>query len=372
MIVAGEASGDQRGGEVVKALLHKEPKLDIFGIGGQDMRSAGIKTIYDVSDLAVMGFIEPLIHLPRILRIFKQMKMLLQTKRPDLLILVDYPGFNLRLAKVAKQLGIKVLFYISPQVWAWRQNRVRKIAQVVDHMAVIFPFETKFYEDHNVPVTYVGHPLSERITQAPTQLEARKRLAINIDKKIICLMPGSRNAEIKKLLPIMLDASKRIMGQVNNIEFVLPLASTIDQQMIEQLINPYNLPIEIANEPLTALSAADAVVTASGTATLETALLNKPMVIIYKVNRLTAMIAKRVIKIPAISLCNIVAEQMVVRELLQDDANPDTVSQEIIRILQDEQYRNDMIAKLKQINQKLGKTDAADNVANIALKMLSE
>lgn len=371
MIVAGEASGDQRAAEVASELLTLNPTLSLYGIGGAHLRTAGVKTLVDVQELAVMGFIEPLKHLPRILQIFKQMKKSLQQERPDLLILVDYPGFNLRLAKVAKDLGIKVLFYISPQVWAWRQNRVKRIAKVVDHMAVIFPFEEKFYQGHNVPVTYVGHPLTQKIKHAPTMEIARDNLQLDRLKKVICLMPGSRLSEVEKLLPIMLQTAEKIAHERDDVQFVLALASTIEATQINALLETVSINVQLSNDSLEAVSAADAVITASGTATLETALLNKPMVIVYKVSKLTAMIAKRLIKIPSISLCNIVAEKKVVRELLQEDASVENISQEIIHILKDEHYRQQIVNQLRTINSKLGDEEAAKNVANIALSMLA-
>lgn len=370
MIVAGEASGDQRAAEVAKELLVLNPNTKLYGIGGKHMRAAGVQTLFDVQDLAVMGFIEPLKHLPRILKIFNVMKRQLKQDRPDLLILVDYPGFNLRLAKVAKQLGIKVLFYISPQVWAWRQNRVKRIAKVVDHMAVIFPFEEKFYQGHNVPVTYVGHPLTQTL-QTPSKSIARQQLKIDENSKLVCLMPGSRLSEVERLLPTMLLSAQVIKEQVKEIQFVLALASTIPQDKITSLLTNYPLELKISLDSSMAVTAADAVITASGTATLETALLQRPMVIVYKVNKLTALIAKRLIKIPFISLCNIVAEKMVVKELLQDDANVENISQEVVKLLTNTHYCDTITAELATIKQKLGAEKAAYNVAKIALSMLA-
>jgi lipid-A-disaccharide synthase len=370
MIVAGEASGDQRGAEVAVELLKLDPTLSLFGIGGKEMRAASVDTVADVEQLAVMGFIEPLKHLPRILKIFKQMKNLLATEKPDLLILVDYPGFNLRLAKVAKSLGIKVLFYISPQVWAWRQNRVKKIAKVVDHMAVLFPFEEKFYQAHHVPVTYVGHPLTQKIKNAPSQTEARQQLTIADNQVVITLMPGSRHSEVEKLLPLMLQSAQQIAEQKANCQFVLALASTINRANIETQLNNFKLDVMISDNSIIAVTAADAVITASGTATLETALLNKPMVIVYKVNKLSAAIAKRVIKIPHISLCNIVAEKGVVKEFLQENATADNITNEILQIINNESYHHTMLNDLKAINTKLGDMQAAENVARLAESML--
>ena len=371
MIIAGEASGDQRGAEVASTLLARDPNLKLYGIGGEHMRAAGVETLVDVSQLAVMGFVEVIVHLPRIMRIFKLTKNLLIERKPDLLILVDYPGFNLRLAKIAKKSGIKVLFYISPQVWAWRQHRVKKIAQVVDHMAVIFPFEKQFYQAHNVPVSYVGHPLTQKLKTKISQAEARTKLDIPLQHKMIALLPGSRESEINRILPELIKSTELISTQIANCIFYLAIASTIPTDAISKAIASSNSDIRIARgKTYDIISAADVVLTASGTATLETALLNKPMVIVYKVSALTAFIVRKMIKIPYVSLCNIVAGEQVVVELLQNDATAENIAQETLHILTNEKYREQMQEKLSHIEEKLGNLEAADNVANIALNML--
>jgi lipid-A-disaccharide synthase len=372
MIIAGEASGDQRGAEVATALLAHDSNLRLYGIGGEHMRAAGVETLVDVSQLAIMGFVEVIVHLPRIMKIFKFTKKLLLKRKPDLLILVDYPGFNLRLAKFAKQLNIKVLFYISPQVWAWRQHRVKKIAKVVDHMAVIFPFEKQFYQDHHVPVTYVGHPLTQKLKNKISQADARIKLDITPQQKMIALLPGSREGEINRILPELIKATELISARTPNSVFYLAIASTIQIENIKNAIKVSKANIKIGRgKTYEIISAADVVLTASGTATLETALLNKPMVTIYRVSSLTAFIVRKMIKIPYVSLCNIVAGEQVVVELLQDDATAENIAQETLHLLTDETYRRQMQAKLSSIETKLGDLQAADNVANIALNLLS-
>ncbi len=369
MMVAGEASGDQRGAEVVLALLKKDQHLHFFGIGGHEMRAAGVDTQMDIHELAVMGFIEVIKHLPHLLAVMRRTKKLLLQKKPDILILVDYPGFNLRLAKFAKQQGIPVLFYISPQVWAWRQGRVKKIAQVVDHMAVIFPFEKKFYDAHQVPVTYVGHPLIEKIKTVPTQKEARQHLGIT-QSLVITLCPGSRYAEFNTLFPIMLESAKLIATQYPQAHFIVAKASTIERHVIVAFITQINLSIQITDNALQAMSAADVIVTASGTATLEAALLNKPMVIAYKVNKVTALIIKHLIKIPYISLANIVAGEGVVCELLQKNATPKKIANEVLRLLNDPVVYQHITQKLMTLKKIFGESLAAEKVAEIALRLL--
>ena len=372
MLVAGEASGDQRGAEVAIVLLTKDPTLTLFGIGGEHMRKAGVKTVADVKQLSVMGFFEPLKHLPRLFKIFSCMKKHLKKEKPNLLLLIDNPGFNLRLARFAKKQNIPVLFYISPQVWAWRQHRVKKIAQVVDHLAVIFPFEKKYYLDENIKVTFVGHPLTKKITQAPTTETAKTTLALTTGNPIITLLPGSRSNEVKRLLPVMLDAMVELYKAKQNLTIVLAHAKTIRVRQIKHILQHYNIPIKITNDAYTAIQAADLVLTASGTATLETALLNKPMIVLYKVNALTALLIKRMLKIPYISLCNIVAGKKIVNELLQQDANVNNLVKESLSILDNIDYQQKIRNNLQTVKQIMGNIDAAENVANIALQMLQQ
>ncbi len=371
MLVAGEASGDQRGAEVAKSLLTKDPTLQLFGIGGEHMRTAGVKTYIDVKKLSVMGFFEPIRHLPRLLKIFSQIKKLLQQKSPDLLLLIDNPGFNLRFAKVAKAQKIPVLFYISPQVWAWRQHRVKKIAQLIDHLAVVFPFEKDYYRNEDLKVTFVGHPLTEKIKQAPTSDLAKTILSLSSNHPVISLLPGSRINEVNRLLPIMLEAVVKLYKYNPNLTIILALAKTITKQHITQILQGNDLPIEIIDNPYVAIQAADLVLTASGTATLETALLEKPMIVLYKVNALTAMLIKRMLKIPYISLCNIIAGKKIVSELLQNDVTAENLVKESLLILNNPAHQKNMKKNLQTVKQNLGNTNAAENVANIAIQMMT-
>lgn len=368
MIVAGEMSGDHRGAEVIKALLQAYPDTQCYGVGGDAMRAAGVNTLFDISALAVMGFIEPIKHLPRILHVFKSLKKELKDNPPDVIILVDYPGFNLRLAKVAKALHIPVLFYISPQVWAWRQNRVKKIAQVIDHMAVIFPFEKQFYDKHSVPVTYVGHPLTETISQPIDRVDACHQLKLEPSKRYISLLPGSRTSEFAHLWPIMQETAAIILDNDPEVEFLLALSPTITDNIIID-----NLPIHIITDnTYAAVAASEFAITASGTATLEIALLARPMIVIYKVNRLTAWLAKRLIKIPYVSLCNIVAGKKIIQELLQNDATPEKIADEAIHLLNDAAYYANIKQELNTVRANLGNQQAAHQVAQIVKNLMNK
>ncbi len=371
MLVAGEASGDQHGAELVHAFKKLNSNVTFYGVGGRNMRAAEVDIQVDCAQLAVMGFGDVVKHLPQLIKIFNQLKKSLAKNPPDLLILIDYPGFNLRLAKVAKQLGIKVLFYISPQVWAWRQGRVKKIAKVVDHMAVIFPFEVAFYKNQNVPVTYVGHPLTHVVKPSLSVETAKQQFGILKNASVIGLLPGSREREIQRLLPTMLQAAEKIKTALPNAQFILPVASTITPAMLQPYLAASQINIILVeNQTYDAINTCDAVIVSSGTATLETALLLKPMVIVYKVPTLAAMMLKHLVKIKNIGLCNVVAEKRIVPELLQDDVTPDKLSTEILRMLTDEVYRNNMLEELKKVRDKLGVLNGSENVAKLALEML--
>ena len=370
MIISGEASGDHRGAEVATELYHHYPNIELLGICGKEMNQAGVREMANIDQLSIVGFFEPLKHLPRIIKLFNRIKKSISEEKPNLIIFIDNPGFNLRLAKVAKKLNVKVLFYVSPQVWAWRQGRVKHIAKVVDHMAVIFPFEKQFYQDYNVPVTYVGHPLTQKIKLAPSYTQARETLDIHTKQKVVGLLPGSRTTEIERLLPVMLESVEKLSSTFPNLLFVLALASTIEQASIQPMLDKCKQPIIITQNAMIAISAADAVIASSGTATLEVALLNKPMVVIYKVHAINALIIRRMLKIPYIGLCNIVAGSEVSKELLQDKATPNNITEEVEKILFDQEYRNTMVSKLKLTNELLGDSQAAENVAKIAISMI--
>lgn len=373
MIVAGEASGDQRAAEVVQAVRSRFPRVSFFGIGGDEMRRAGVDTRIDVRDLAVMGFVEVIKHLPHLFAIMRQTKQMLLESKPDLLVLVDYPGFNLRLAKFAKSKGVKVLFYISPQVWAWREGRVKKIAQAIDHMAVVFPFELEFYKKHGVPATYVGHPLVKRMSRAPSKEEARKQLGLTPETTVIAFFPGSRRSVLGSLMPALVEAARAIEEKDrgrHKLVFVIAPASTIDPEEVRNYVRNSKQNFLISKDgSMQVMAAADVVVTASGTTTLETALMLRPMVVIYKVSRLTAALARRLIKIPNIALCNVVAGKRIVPELLQDDVNPESISREVLKYLDDPKYTSDTIQSLEATKVLLGQVDTGAEMIKLIQSM---
>jgi lipid-A-disaccharide synthase len=370
MIVAGEASGDIYGAGLVREALKLVPDLAFFGIGGERMREAGVETLVDSSDMAVVGLVEVIKHFDVISSAFRKLKQILLDTPPDLLILIDYPGFNLRLAKVAKKAGVKVLYYISPQIWAWRQGRVKKIARLVDHMAVILPFEAPFYEEAGVPVTFVGHPMLDLVNVTYDRSGAAASFHLDPSRKIVGLFPGSRHNEIERILPVIIGAAGKLKEQFPDIQFILPLASTLHNDDIVPLLTAANLSVTITRERIhDMIRACDAVISVSGTVTLEIALVGTPMVVIYKLSPLTYQLAKRLVKVPNIGLCNIVVGETVVRELIQDEANPDMIAAEIGKILSDKWYQETIRQKLGEVRSKLGGGGASLKVARLALAL---
>ena len=372
MIIAGEASGDLHGGKLVSDVLKKDSDIHFSGIGGIEMRKAGVDVLVNSSELAVVGLVEVLVHRKVIFSALDKMKNILKNQPPDLLLLIDYPDFNLRLAKYAKACGVKVLFYISPQVWAWRQKRVHFIRDVVDRMAVVFPFEEAFYTNHNVPVTYVGHPLAEEVHASKELPQLIEDFNLDPDTKHVGLFPGSRKSEIKRLLPIILKSADRLMADDKNIEFLLPIASTLSKDDILPYLGQYaHLRIHlIENRPYDVMKASDAIVTVSGTVTLEIALIGTPMVIINKLSWISYFIVKRMIKIHYIGLCNIVANKELVPELIQGMAKPKLIANLLNKMLRNIDYANTLRTNLKDVTKILTENKDAKDIADVTLDML--
>jgi len=371
MIIAGEASGDQHAALLVGAVHEKQPDIEFFGIGGEKMRAAGVETLVDAAEMAVVGLIEVLAHRKVIFGALNQMRALLLERNPELLILVDYPEFNLRLARDAKAAGIKVLFYISPQVWAWRQKRVHTIRERVNMMAVVFPFEADFYQQHQVPVRYVGHPLVNEVKSSKPRPELLTEFSLQTEQPVVGIFPGSRKSEIKRLLPILMKAARIIHQQQPEVQFVMPLASTMNEAFLNLDTDPLRSHIKIIpRRSYDVIEVCDAIMTVSGTVTLEIALMQKPMVIINKVAWLTYYIVRRMLKIKHLGLCNIVADQRLVPELIQHDAKPDLIANAVLRFLHDDDYRQNTIATLQIVKERLGDIDATEQVADLTLEML--
>ena len=369
MLVVGEASGDVHGANLVKALHRRDANLKIFGVAGEQLQQTDFEALFNVSKLTGMGLVELAGNLRNIWQAYQILRHSLKQRRPDLLILIDFPDFNLRLARIAKSLRIPVLYYISPQIWAWRRGRVRQIAKSVDRMAVVFPFEVDFYRRHGVNVTFVGHPLLETISVQQSREAVLARYGLDPKKTTVALLPGSRHGEVSRHLPTMLAAAAQ-MQATDKAQFFCLRASTIDVGDLRAMIADTRIPI-VDRDRYDAVRAADVVWTASGTATLETALLTRPMVIVYRMSWLTYLIARLLVRVEHIGLVNLIAGKRLVPELIQSDFNPQQLIAESRRMLNDEEARLGIIEELTRLRDRLGSPGAADRVAEIALGMIT-
>jgi lipid-A-disaccharide synthase len=367
IIVAGEASGDLHGSNLVRSMKALYPRLSIMGIGGNRLKEAGVELIANCSEMGVVGLTEVGSKLRQILGVLFRLKSIIRESKPDLVILIDYPDFNIPLAKSAKKAGVPVLYYISPQVWAWRKNRIRTLKKVVTKMAVILPFEPAVYKEFGMDVDFVGHPLLDIIND---DITASPR---NVNGFRIGMLPGSREGEIRTILPVMLESAEILSRKIPGpLSFFLPLAETIDQELIRGFLEKRNLNVEIVREDIYAqIKAADAVMVASGTATLETALLGTPMVVLYRVSSLTYFAGKCLINVKCISLVNIIAGRIIVPELIQDDMNPQRIADEVAAILEDPHRAEQIRAELKEVKTKLGGPGASERAARIACGLLN-
>ena len=370
MIIAGEASGDHHGAKLVKAIQKKDKGLFFCGIGDQALERAGVKILMRASELAVVGFTEIIAKIPKLVEGLGIAKKLLKALRPDLLILIDFPDFNLRIAKWAKKLGIPVLYYISPQIWAWRKGRVNQIRRRVDHMAVILPFEKEFYQEHGVPVTFVGHPLLDGDNPPAHQTLT----ADSGDAPLIGLLPGSRDREVSRHVPVMLEAAGKLQKKMAGIRFAISVASSVERQTVEEMIQDHaaGLNLEIMTGPVEKiLHRCRVAIVASGTATLETAISGTPMVVIYKISPMSYWIARALIhRVNAISLVNLIAGKALVAELVQKEANPETIAARAWELLENTAQRRQLQIELRQLRNCLGGPGASERVAEIALEML--
>lgn len=355
VIIAGEESGDIHASALIKQLKAAYPDIIISGIGGKHMQAAGAELVSDLARFAVTGFTEVIRYLNIIRKAFQAIKQHLRLQKPDLLILVDYPEFNLRLAKYAKkELGLKTLYYISPQIWAWKAHRIHTIKQCVDRMAVILPFEKSIYEQAEVPVSFVGHPLIEKISLIKDKETNRSTLGLPLDQKIIALLPGSRTNEIERHMPVLRDTASILYKNNPSMQFVIPIAGTIHHEKVKSYFAKCNLPVHfIHGKALECMSAADFVIVASGTASLECALLEKPMCIIYKSSFLTYHVAMSLIKVRFLGLCNLLVNKMIVPEFLQYDCNAFELSRFISDFYQDQEQPQKMINQLSALKESL-------------------
>ena len=339
------------------------------------MAKAGVRCFVDSGDMAVVGLTEVFGKLKTIIRASNILKSVLEKHRPDLLILIDYPGFNLRMARIARRYKVPVLYYISPQVWAWRQGRVKKIAKRVDRMAVILPFEKPFLQKNGIRVDYVGHPLMDAFEKnagpGETQIPHGTSPS-DIRGPLVAMVPGSRREEISNLLPVMLQAGEILQSEYPGIRFVLPLAETISPEFLDGFMANTGLPVSVRKEGIyEALANCDLAFVTSGTATLDAAIMGVPMLIVYKAKRLTYQIGKRVIKVPYLGLVNLVSQECIAPELIQEEATPENLVKAARRFLNDESLRQETIKKLGIVKATLGRGGASKRTAQIAAEMLN-
>ncbi len=370
MIIAGETSGDHHGARLVEAMQQIDGNLAFFGIGGPAMKKQGVEIIVNAASFAVVGITEVFSRLPGLLKGMSAIKRAVVEKKPDLVILIDFPDFNLHMARYVKRFSIPVLYYISPQLWAWRSGRIKKIRKYVDRMAVILPFEKSFYEGYGVPVTFVGHPLLDHYSN---MADTESAMDTGEGRVVVGLLPGSRSQEIDRNLPVMLAAASQLNRKKTGIAVVVSVAPGIDPFKIEEYIRPYVKVMDIRPEKgdmESILSKCTMAVAASGTVTLETAIHGVPMVIVYHVSPVSYMLGRALIRVDHIGLANIIAKERIVPELIQQEATPANIATMMTAILDDPERLAETRKKLRMVREQLGAPGASKKTAGIAYSMI--
>jgi lipid-A-disaccharide synthase len=373
LLVAGEVSGDLHGSHLVEAIQRIEPEVQFFGVGGESLKRRGMKLLYPAHSLSVVGITEVFLRLGTILKALRGLKGSLDREKPNLVILIDFPEFNLRLAKMAYRRGIPVLYYISPQVWAWRPKRINLIARWVKKMIVLFPFEVPLYEAAGVDAEWVGHPLLDIVKPTLPKEAALEQFGLDPKKRTIGLLPGSRVHEVERHLPPLLDSAHLLQREIPDLQFVIPLAPGIPKTMLSSWMKNISIPVKVV-EGFTydVMNLAELLITASGTATLEGAILGKPMIIIYRVSLPSYWVGRALIRVDHIGLVNLVAEKEIAPELIQKDAHPQRIADEAFRILRDPILSRKMSESMGEVRQKLGEPGAAQRAALIVSSLLRE
>lgn len=368
LVVAGEASGDLHGGRLVHALKALAPECKIFGIGGEHMSRAGMELLFHIRDMAVVGFTEVIRHLPFLRRVMRTLEEEIAARKPSVAILIDYPGFNLRLAERLRDRGIKTLFYIAPQVWAWGAGRIPKMARLLDEMAVVFPFEVELFEKAGLPTTFVGHPLLEGLKPQLSRADFFHRFALEEGRPLLGLLPGSREHEIARLLPEMIATAQLLKTRLPQLQIGIAQAPTLPRSSYQQHLADPTIQL-IDNATYELMAGSTACLVCSGTATLETACFGTPLVIVYRISRLSYEIGKRLVKLPHIGLANVVAGRKIAPEFVQDAFTPEAAAEALQSLLNDPTTRNRMSAELIQVRERLGTPGASERTAKIALRL---
>lgn len=367
-LVSTESSGDLLGAGLIKELKKITPNLSVSGVGGEKLIAQGLEAHYHIRDFNLMGLFEVLSQIRRLRGVFKDLVERVKREKPDLVLLIDAPDFNLRFAKALKGLGIPIVYYVSPQVWAWRKGRAKKIAQWVDHMIVLFSFEQDIYREYGLETTWVGHPLVDELQDFGTRDAFFSKHHFNPNTPLVALAPGSRDSEVKRLLPVMTEV---VSARREEYQFGLPLAGTINREMVDELIG--DLPIKILpGEMRPLMKHADVAVVASGTATLETGLLGTPMIVGYRLKNLTYQLAKHLVKVPHIALVNLVLDKRVVPELIQHEFCPEKILPLLDEFIKSEQRRTEIIGEFARLETILGGGGASLKAANVVKGLLSQ
>lgn len=366
LIVAGEVSGDIQGGKLVKAIKELSPEIKIAGIGGDNMSSAGMELLRSVDEMSFLGFTEIIKHLPFVRKVMNELLKWIEIERPKIVLLIDYPGFNLRLAEKAKKLGCKIIYYISPQIWAWGKGRIKKIAGVVDQMIVIFPFEEELYRNAGVAVEFVGHPILENLEVNSSKEDFFSENDLDSDEILIGLLPGSRTQEVESLYKTMIDAVELLKSEFPNAQSITAKSPVLDNTVYDKIAG--NDRLKQTNKTYDVMKHSDLLFVASGTATLESACFGTPFIVVYRVSPISWFIGKMLVKIDSIGLVNIVAGKKIAPELLQSDLTPARLAREALNILKDEKSYAETSSELLKVKNLLGEPGASKKAAEIIIK----
>jgi lipid-A-disaccharide synthase len=373
LLVAGEVSGDLHGAHLIDAIHQIDPEVQFFGIGGEGLERRGMRLIYPSRSLSVVGITEAIFKLGSVLKALHLLKTSLNLQKPDLVILIDFPDFNLRLAKMAHRRNIPVLYYISPQVWAWRPGRVKLIAKWVKKMVVLFSFEVPFYKAEDVDVEWVGHPLLDIVKPLLTREAAIQKFGLDPRGRTIALLPGSRRREVERLLPPLLASARLLQDEIPELQFILPLAPGLSTKTLFPLMKKVPVEVKVVEGwTYDVMNLSELLITASGTATLEGAILGKPMVIVYRVSLFSYWIGRALVRVNHIGLVNLVAGKEIAPELIQRDVNPQRITEKALRILKNPVLYRNMTDAMVQVRQSLGIPGAAQRAAQIVTSMVGE
>jgi lipid-A-disaccharide synthase len=371
LVVTGEASGDAHASELVAALQARRPDLRFFGMGGSKLAARGVELLYGAHEVSVMGITEVLPKIPRILQVLQGIATAAAERRPVCAILVDIPDFNLRLARKLKALGVPVAYYVSPMIWAWRRGRVKVIRKLVDRMLCILPFEEDFYRESGVDARYVGSPVVEQVPAPASAVEFRQRLGLATDAPTLALLPGSRMSEIRRLLPTMVSAAKQLSAERPGLQIVVPVAPTIPRQEVVSRFEGSGLsPKLVDGRAPEVVGASDAAIVASGTAVLEAGLMQRPLVVVYRVSLITYLVGRLMLKVAHVALVNLLAGRRLVPELIQGDMTPERIASEVRRVWDPGPPREEMLRGLEEVRGRLGGPGAAERAAEAVLELL--